>query len=228
MTIPPDEYGDLLRRAMRAEADSVVPSPEGLEIIRQRIENRGFAGLRNLFWWRIGASIAAAALVAGTVVMVVPGLRDRVGTDIGLTTGNETGQLPEIGATNQPPPPPPTAPLTILPASPTTPPEVSAESTQTAPPSPPSAAPTPDPCASPLATPTVVEPTGDEDCPPEETPSATAPTPKPTPTEAPTQPSPSPTPSGCTGDGCSATPSPVTSSGPATESSGAALTPSAS
>ncbi|GAA0979304.1 hypothetical protein GCM10009555_043780 [Acrocarpospora macrocephala] len=217
MTIPPDEYGDLLRRAMRAEADSVVPSPEGLNIIRQRIENRGFNGLRNIFWWRIGASVAAAALVAGTVVMVVPGLREQVETN--LTTGNESGQVPEIGATNQPPPPPPTAPLTILPATPSVPGEVPAQSTATAPPSPTPAAATPDPCASPTTTPTVVEPepTNDEDCPPDETPAPNTPSPKPSPSETPT-PSPSPTPSGCSGDGCSTTPTPLVSSGPATES----------
>ncbi|MEO3856327.1 hypothetical protein [Acrocarpospora sp. B8E8] len=219
MTIPPDEYGDLLRRAMRAEADSVVPSPEGLDIIRQRIENRGFNGLRNVFWWRIGASVAAAALVAGTVVMVVPGLRDQVETGIGLTTGDEPGQVPEIGATNQPEPPRPTAPLTILPPSPSVTGEVSAESTATTPPSPTPAAATPDPCASPTATPTVVEPepTGDEDCPPDETPAPNTPSPKPSPSETPT-PSPSPTPTGCSGDGCSTTPTPLVSSGPATES----------
>ncbi|GAA0400824.1 hypothetical protein Acor_39230 [Acrocarpospora corrugata] len=226
MTIPPDEYGALLRRAMRAEADSVVPSPEGLEIIRHRIDNRGFNGLRNIFWWRIGASVAAAALVAGTVVMVVPGLRDQVETSIGLTTGDESGQVPEIGATQQPPPPQPTAPLVVLPPSPSVSGEVSAESTHTAPPSPTAAADTPDPCASPTTTPTIVEPEPNdgEDCPPDESSPSPTPTPKPTPSETPSPPSPSPTPSGCSGDGCSTSPSPLASSGP-TESAGG-LSPS--
>jgi hypothetical protein len=37
MTDAFDEYGELLRRALRAEADSVMPSPDGLERIRERI-----------------------------------------------------------------------------------------------------------------------------------------------------------------------------------------------
>jgi hypothetical protein len=49
MTQPPDEHGEILRRALRAEADAVVPSPEGLEIIRAARCGRG---VRNLFWWR--------------------------------------------------------------------------------------------------------------------------------------------------------------------------------
>ncbi|MFG1943627.1 hypothetical protein [Nonomuraea sp. NPDC048826] len=75
MTQPPDEYGDLLRRALRAEADAVVPSPDGLDAIRTKIERRG---ARNLFWWRTGAAAASAVLVAGAIVMVVPELRHRV------------------------------------------------------------------------------------------------------------------------------------------------------
>jgi len=65
MTFPPDdEYGELLRRALRAEADSVVPSPDGLEIIRGRIDQRGLRGLRHMLWWRVGAAAAGAVLVA--------------------------------------------------------------------------------------------------------------------------------------------------------------------
>ncbi|MBN6053014.1 hypothetical protein JYK22_13835, partial [Nonomuraea sp. RK-328] len=75
MTQPPDEYGDVLRRVLRAEADTAVPSPDGLEIIRARIERRG---VRNLFWWRAGAAAASAVLVAGTIVMVIPELRHQV------------------------------------------------------------------------------------------------------------------------------------------------------
>ena len=42
MTLPPDdELGELLRRALHAEADSVEPSSDGLEIIRTRIDEFG-------------------------------------------------------------------------------------------------------------------------------------------------------------------------------------------
>ncbi|MFC4529527.1 hypothetical protein [Sphaerisporangium dianthi] len=78
MTESPDEYGEVLRRVLRAEADSVVPSAEGLQIIRTRIEQRG---VRGIFWWRAAASAFGAVLVAATVVMVVPGLRERLDID---------------------------------------------------------------------------------------------------------------------------------------------------
>jgi hypothetical protein len=41
MTDPLDEYGELLRRALHAEADSVMPAPDGLERIRERIGGHG-------------------------------------------------------------------------------------------------------------------------------------------------------------------------------------------
>ncbi|TMR10831.1 hypothetical protein ETD86_37850, partial [Nonomuraea turkmeniaca] len=87
MTHPPDEHGDFLRRALRAEADAVVPSPDGLEIIRARIERRG---VRNLFWWRAGAAAASAVLVAGAIVMAVPELRTQITNGPVDVVGNET------------------------------------------------------------------------------------------------------------------------------------------
>ncbi|WP_214108924.1 hypothetical protein [Acrocarpospora catenulata] len=221
MTIPPDEYGDVLRRALRAEADSVVPSPAGLDIIRERIENRGmrgFNGLRGLIWWRIGAAVAVAAMVAGTIVMVVPGLRDRVGTEIGLLRDTTPGQLPEIGATNQPAPAP-TDEIVIVTASPSVAGEVPPRAAQTTAPSPTPSAGSPDPCATPSVTPTVVEPdaTGDDDCPPGEAPASPTPSPKPSASDSPSA-TPSPTPSGCSGAGCdSPTPLPQLSEKPTPE-----------
>ncbi|GII60400.1 hypothetical protein Skr01_04850 [Sphaerisporangium krabiense] len=81
MTEAPDESGDILRRVLRAEAESVVPSADGLEIIRTRIEQRGTRGLRGVFWWRAGASALGAVLVAATVVMLVPNLREQFTPD---------------------------------------------------------------------------------------------------------------------------------------------------
>ncbi|MFD0886252.1 hypothetical protein ACFQ08_17030 [Streptosporangium algeriense] len=97
---PDDEYGELLRRALSAEANSVVPSPDGLEIIRARIERRG---LRGLMWWRAGASVAGAVLVAAAVVMVVPQFRH----DTERVQSNEVNftvpTSPEMSATSRPP-----------------------------------------------------------------------------------------------------------------------------
>ncbi|GAA3812032.1 hypothetical protein GCM10022226_35800 [Sphaerisporangium flaviroseum] len=75
MTESPDEYGEVLRRVLRAEASSVMPSAEGLEIIRTRIDQRG---VRGMFWWKAAASAFGAVLVAATVVMAIPGLRQHL------------------------------------------------------------------------------------------------------------------------------------------------------
>ncbi|OPG14708.1 hypothetical protein [Microbispora sp. GKU 823] len=120
MTFPPDdEYGELLRRALRAEADSVVPSPEGLEIIRGRIEQRGLRGLRNMLWWRVGAAAAGAVLVAGAVVMVVPGLRDQVAQSTGIApAGDEREDERDTSSVSRPPNLAPSRPAVIVPVTP--------------------------------------------------------------------------------------------------------------
>jgi Predicted solute binding protein len=133
MTEFPDEYGEILRRAMRAEADSVVPSPDGLEIIRNRIAQR--RGLRGVFWWRAAASAVGAVLVAASIVMIVPGLREQATppsqgiTEIGAETDAPEGQStsrppsgrpPEVSSTGTAVPPPPsrTEPSAIPSATP--------------------------------------------------------------------------------------------------------------
>jgi hypothetical protein len=191
MTFPPDEYGELLRRAMRAEADLVVPSPEGLNIIRDRIEQRG---LRGIFWWRVSASLAGAVLVAGTVVMLIPELRTQVveSTGTSQTTGDstqppDTSSIQRPPATNQPlviasPGPPQARPTPV--ATPKTTPVATPTPTR------------PKPCVSSAPTPELIEPepSASESCPVTETP-----TPNPTPSASP---SPTPTPSDCSGDEC--------------------------
>ncbi|MGW0806747.1 hypothetical protein [Nonomuraea sp. NPDC002799] len=191
MIQPPDEHGDLLRRALRAEADAVVPSPEGLEIIRARIDRRG---VRNLFWWRAGAAAVSALLVAGTIVMAVPELRSQIIDQRPVApAGNETSEVPSNSSTTrsqQPPPeePSPDQPAVIVPpetsrpASPrptrkadsTSRPSQSISSTPQECPSTASeeAEPPEDcPAVSPTPTPTVEETTGQPTaCPPEECP----------------------------------------------------------
>ncbi|NUP63608.1 MAG: hypothetical protein HOW71_15730 [Nonomuraea sp.] len=188
MTQPPDEYGDVLRRALRAEADAVVPSPEGLQIIRARIERRG---IRNLFWWRAGAAAASAVLVAGTIVMVVPGLRSQV-LQIPSNLVENSTQTPGNSSTrlSTPPKPPsrtveqPSGHVVLPPSeSETHRPTESARSTRQ-----PSPSPSPSPSSSPCPS---GEP-ADQDC-PEITPT---PTPTPTPSEV------TELPTGCPADEC--------------------------
>ncbi|WP_327086415.1 hypothetical protein OIE66_29300 [Nonomuraea sp. NBC_01738] len=169
MTQPPDEYGDVLRRALRAEADAVVPSPEGLQIIRARIERKG---MRGVLWWRVGAAAVSAVLVAGTIVMVIPELRDRVMQPI-LTVDTETTQ-PSSDSTSRRPPP--TDPVTtkpnpvVVPDPPTSAPPQATESAKSTSKPTPKPTPTPTPCAS------APEETVDPDCP------AASPSPDATPT----------------------------------------------
>ncbi|WP_157247988.1 hypothetical protein [Nonomuraea typhae] len=178
MTQSPDEYGDILRRVLRAEADAVVPSPDGLEIIRDRIERRG---VRGVFWWRIGAAAVSAVLVAGTVVMVVPSLRERVITPTQIQPMEDSTTQPDNSSTKRPLEPsdpvksqPAVVPPDPTPAQPEHQPTESAKSTAKPSPSP---TPTPTPCPS---SPDAAEL---DDCP---EPTATSPTPR-------TSESPSPT-----------------------------------
>lgn len=185
MTQPPDEYGDLLRRALRAEADAVVPSPDGLEIIRARIERRG---VRNLFWWRAGAAAASAVLVAGTIVMAVPQLRSQIIEVPAQPVEHETtSEVPSNSSTtrSQEPPPSTSVPEKNLvqdpepSRTPSPKPAKTANSTSRPSKSPtttstpcPSSAETAEDCptATPTPTPTDVEPTQPSACPLDECP----------------------------------------------------------
>ncbi|MFI7634342.1 hypothetical protein [Nonomuraea sp. NPDC049400] len=171
MTQPPDEHGDILRRALRAEADAVVPSPDGLEIIRARIERRG---VRNLFWWRAGAAAASAVLVAGTIVMAVPQLRTQIINS--QPVENQTSRLPSNSSTTRSQEPPPSEPPqdqhpVVVPEvskSPSPRPTKRAESTSRP-------SPTPTPTPTPTACPT---PQSEQADPPSDCPTA-SPTPPP-------------------------------------------------
>lgn len=100
MTESPDEYGDLLRRVLRAEADSVVPSAEGLQIIRTRVEQRG---PRGIFWWRAAASAFGAVLVAAAIVTFVPSLRGDGGDPQPIMPVQYDTDPPEESSTSRPP-----------------------------------------------------------------------------------------------------------------------------
>ena len=74
-----DEYGDVLRSVLRAEAEEVTPSAEGLERIRTRIADRS---ARRLWWqmpWiRPAMAVGGAFLLASVVMVGTPGIRGAV------------------------------------------------------------------------------------------------------------------------------------------------------
>lgn len=71
-----DEYGEILRRALHAEAEKVVPSPDGLERIRAGVEQRrgrrfGAAWLTDRLTTSWGRPLLAAA---ATIIVVAVGV----------------------------------------------------------------------------------------------------------------------------------------------------------
>ncbi|ASU84817.1 hypothetical protein CDO52_20240 [Nocardiopsis gilva YIM 90087] len=79
MTDPYDEgIDERLSAILRAEADSVMPSPEGLEKIRARTEQRRVWSTFGLPWIRPVLAVGAAALIAGSVLIGTPQVRDQL------------------------------------------------------------------------------------------------------------------------------------------------------
>lgn len=92
-----DEYGDRLRRALHAEAEAVTPSPEGLERIRSKINQRHerrFGFLTHAVpWLRPAMSVAAALAACVVAVSVTPALSNFVQTGhFSPDTGNDSSR----------------------------------------------------------------------------------------------------------------------------------------
>jgi hypothetical protein len=66
MTEPFDEYGDRLSRVLHTEAEAVVPSPEGLERIRAKIDRR-----RERLWYLRPWLRPLAAVCAAIVMSII-------------------------------------------------------------------------------------------------------------------------------------------------------------
>ena len=106
-----DEHGERLRRALHAEAEAVTPSPEGLERIRTKINQRHerrFGFSLAMPWLRPLAAAAAAIVVCVIAVSVTPALANFVqtghfspdagdGTGDSSSTGKTHGQMPPGG-----------------------------------------------------------------------------------------------------------------------------------
>lgn len=92
MTEPSDDaLEERLRTILSAEADSVDPSPEALTQIRARTENNRFAAWFGAPWLRPALAVGAAALIAGSVLLGTPQLRDQVLPQSLTTAPSEDG-----------------------------------------------------------------------------------------------------------------------------------------
>lgn len=82
MTSPTDPMNDpfeeQLRQFLKAEADTVTPSPEALNLIRERTERNSGSAWFGLPWLRPVVAVAGATLIAASVVMSSPQVRDQV------------------------------------------------------------------------------------------------------------------------------------------------------
>ncbi len=72
------EFEDQLRQILRAEADDVTPSAEGLNLIRERTERQRGSAWFGLPWLRPATAVAAAVLIVASVIMSSPQVREQV------------------------------------------------------------------------------------------------------------------------------------------------------
>lgn len=72
------EFENRLRQILRAEADEVSPSAEGLNLIRERTERQRGSAWFGLPWLRPATAVAAAVLIVASVIMSSPQVRDQV------------------------------------------------------------------------------------------------------------------------------------------------------
>lgn len=79
MTEEFDDFERRLRAALRAEADDIPVSHDALERIRARTERRGLLpSWFELVWFRPVVAVGAAVLIAGSVLLGTPQIRDHV------------------------------------------------------------------------------------------------------------------------------------------------------
>lgn len=92
MTEPFDEYGDRLRRVLHAEAETIVPSPEGLENIRAKIDQRRERRLWYVRpWLRPLAAVSAAVVFSIIAVPATAAFKNFVQTGRFSPYGDHSG-----------------------------------------------------------------------------------------------------------------------------------------
>lgn len=100
MTEPFDEYGERLRRVLHAEAETVTPSPEGLEQIRGKIaerRERRFGPWFAIPWARPLVAVAAAVIIVAVAVSATPALKTFVQTGHFSPEDHHSGTAAVVG-----------------------------------------------------------------------------------------------------------------------------------
>lgn len=192
MTDAFDEHGDRLRRALRAEADAVMPSPDGLDRIRAHItvrqERRRLPAWMDLPWLRPVAAAAAAVAVTAIALAAPPVINNLIVDPAGNNRpgagqrppGQSSGNFPAV--TPSPGAPVPTGTPTPQP-TPAVTATISPSVTATCQPPNATEPPTPDPSASPSPAAPPTTPCSQQPRPP------ASPKPNPSQTVEPTSPS---------------------------------------
>ncbi|RKS10120.1 hypothetical protein DFP74_5874 [Nocardiopsis sp. Huas11] len=88
------EFEDKLRRILASEADSVAPGAEALQLIRDRTERHRGTSWFGLPWLRPALAVAGAGLIAASVIMSTPQVREQV-LEIVPAGANREGAPPE-------------------------------------------------------------------------------------------------------------------------------------
>ncbi len=91
-----DPFEEQLRQLLKAEADTVTTSPEALNLIRERTEHNRRSVWFGLPWLRPTLAVAGAALIAASVVISSPQVRDQV-LEIVPAGADRAGTPPEPG-----------------------------------------------------------------------------------------------------------------------------------
>lgn len=85
-----DEYGELLRRVLRAEAESLTPSPDGLERIRARTANRGIHRWFASPWFRPAVALGGTLLVVAVAMLASGPILHLHGNDVGQDSRSQS------------------------------------------------------------------------------------------------------------------------------------------
>jgi len=93
-----DDFDELLRSALRDEADTVTPAGDGLARIQQRVQARDLRAR----WLRPALALGSAAVLAGAGVAAAVLVNNSGNDSVGITPGGLNSSQPSASSTNEP------------------------------------------------------------------------------------------------------------------------------